>query len=81
MDPSLSFFLSHQAPPSPEGGAWTAGVQSRGAQDLGPVWVSRGDLEGERALTQDPYLVPLRKKELKAYVKRFANRSYKTTFG
>lgn len=28
-----------------------------------------------------PTSMPSRKKELKAYVKRFANRSYKTTFG
>lgn len=40
-----------------------------------------GELEEKEASPRDPTLMSLRKKELKAYVKRFANRSSKTTFG
>lgn len=67
--PSLGFSLPDQASPSPEDGGL-----STGSQGWGPVWVGHGELEEKGASPRDPTLMPLRKKELKAYVKRFANR-------
>jgi hypothetical protein len=52
-----------------------------GCQDLIWPWEKKQRSQEEEPHPRDPDFLPLRWNELKAYVKRFANRSYKTTFG
>lgn len=45
-------------------------------------WVGNGDMEEEKEVSfTDFFLMFLRKKELKVYVKRFVNRFFEIIFG